>query len=230
MTVYCKKSPTYNVDLFTDDFQHPITILNIILNARQQYFHIQIVREQLENKQTFRNIDVAVHAIQSSAQTRLMSYCWCVEYFRRQDISRRVIDHAKNQVLAFFCGEKGEFPEPASFHCQYIWWTNKYWNMSLDINWTGKGLVYFLLMRWQVFCAVCATVLLSEVVRPTLRAGQTIKGTRQGYCLECCPYGLCHGLTRHRLSSTHWGRDEMNNISQTTFSNVFFQWKCLNFD
>ena len=59
----CKKAPTYNVDLFTDDFQHLITILNIILNARQQYFHIQIVREQLENKQNFRNTDVAVHAM-----------------------------------------------------------------------------------------------------------------------------------------------------------------------
>ena len=26
----------------------------------------------------------------------------------------------KNQVLAFFSSEKGEFPEPALFHCQYI--------------------------------------------------------------------------------------------------------------
>ena len=63
MTVYCKKSPTYNVGVFTDDFQNLITILNIMLNAGQQYFHIQIVRDKLENKQTFRNIDVAVHAM-----------------------------------------------------------------------------------------------------------------------------------------------------------------------
>ena len=88
----------------------------------------------------------------------------------------------------FYCGESGEFPEPASFHCQYIWWTNKYLNMFHEINSTDKGLVYFLLMRWQVFCVVCVTVLLSEVVRPTPRADRNIKGARQGYCLECCPY------------------------------------------
>ena len=29
---------------------------------------------------------------------------------------------------------------------------------------------------------------------------------------------------------THLGRDEMNNISQTTLSNVFLLWKRLNFD
>ena len=38
-------------------------VLNIILNAKQQYFHIQIVREQLENKLTLRNIVVAMHAM-----------------------------------------------------------------------------------------------------------------------------------------------------------------------
>ena len=31
-------------------------------------------------------------------------------------------------------------------------------------------------------------------------------------------------------SSTHWGWDKMANISQTTFSNAFFEWKCVNFD
>ena len=41
--------------------QHLITILNIILNALQLYFHIQIARTQLENKQTFINIDITVH-------------------------------------------------------------------------------------------------------------------------------------------------------------------------
>ena len=34
-----------------------------------------------------------------------------------------------------------------------------------------------------------------------------------------------------RLLLTHWGRDEVDNISQATLSNVFFfQWKCLNFE
>ena len=29
---------------------------------------------------------------------------------------------------------------------------------------------------------------------------------------------------------THWGRDKMAAIFQTTFSNGFFEWKCMNFD
>ena len=32
------------------------------------------------------------------------------------------------------------------------------------------------------------------------------------------------------LSLTHWGRDKMDAISQTTLSNAFLEWKCFNFD
>ena len=43
------------------------------------------------------------------------------------------------------------------------------------------------------------------------------------YCLLTCPRWLSLAYL------THWGRDEMNNISQTTFSNVFSSMKMFEF-
>ena len=37
-------------------------------------------------------------------------------------------------------------------------------------------------------------------------------------------------LTFHPSQSTHWGWDKRATISQTTFSNTFSQWKCMNID
>ena len=34
----------------------------------------------------------------------------------------------------------------------------------------------------------------------------------------------------HQLMLTHWGREKMDAISQTTFSSAFRKWKCLNSD
>ena len=55
-------------------------------------------------------------------------------------------------------------------------------------------------------------------------------------CREFFSYFTCHFEWYHLFTSvgsksslTHWGRDEMNNISQTTFSNAFSSMKIFEF-
>ena len=61
------------------------------------------------------------------------------------------------------------------------------------------------------------------------------KGDKLSSSAECRirTQGLRH-LFASRLTQaielTHWGWDKMDNILQTTFSNIFSYWKCLNFD
>ena len=57
--------------------------------------------------------------------------------------------------------------------------------------------------------------------------------------LKCPPGVLCPIQSAHSFVLlkcfvgavlTHWGRNKMAAIFQTTFSNAFFEWKCMNFD
>ena len=54
------------------------------------------------------------------------------------------------------------------------------------------------------------------------------------YCAHSCQWTICIfnilTPTQNDPHLTHWGQDKMAAIFQTTFSNGFSSWKCMNFD
>ena len=108
----------------------------------------------------------------------------------------------------------------ACLTCHYL---NQCWPSNI-VTWSWWWPLSKPMLTYHHLWSVTFVLFIISLIRSRLT--DVIAHPNLGYMYHCC--WLYH-ITQYFIELTHWGRDEMGNISQMTFSNIFSSIKMFKF-